>query len=59
MNKSEINKSMIRWLGLAPDDDVSITECFEIINSYDPFKVKMFYIHYAPLMALALDKGDL
>lgn len=55
MNKSELNKSMMRWLNLAPDDDVSITECFEIINTCEPFRVSMFYVHFAPLMAIILD----
>lgn len=57
-NTDKLLREMRSWLMLPPDDKTTMLECFEIANSYEKWKVEMFYIHFAPCMARVLDEKD-
>mgnify|MGYP003655428812 CR=1 FL=1 len=58
MNKEKLLMLMKEWLIIPFDDDLTILQLLGIINTYDKWKIEMFYIHFAPLMAQVID-GDL
>lgn len=58
MNKEKLLILMKEWLGVYEDEDLTILQILGIMNSREKWKIEMFYIHFAPLMAQVID-GDL
>jgi len=57
MNKIEqLKLDMKAWLNLHPDLTVSISECFNIADRLAPWRVRHFYMRFAPNMAKVLDE---
>ncbi len=58
MNKEKLLILMKEWLHFAQEDDITILQLLGIINTHEKWKIEMFYIHFAPLMALVIDKSN-
>ena len=57
-NTEKLLKEMKDWLQLDPYDKASIADCFRVANTYDKWRVEMFYATFAPYMANILDDLD-
>jgi len=54
-NIEQLKLDMKSWLCLTPKHPVTIQQCFDIANDQDEWRVKMFYVRFAPYMAKILD----
>ena len=57
MNKEKLLTLMKEWLRLPQDDGITMLELLGYINQHEKWRIEMFYIHFAPLMAEIIN-GD-
>ena len=55
MNKEKLLILMKGWLNMSQDEDLTILQILGIINSHEKYRIEMFYMHFAPLMAQVID----
>lgn len=58
---NEINTlrlEMNRWAMIPFHDEATLAECFSIVNDYEEWRIKMFYVRFGPYMAMLLDAID-
>lgn len=55
-NIEKLKSDMKAWLNLNSKHPLTIQQCFDIANEYEPWRVWMFYVRFAPYMATVLDE---